>query len=298
MKNWLKLIGVVSVSLVMVGCSGDVSKEDKEEYKRITINKEDFLNYYEDDVVLPYIYEDKNEEDLRKEMIEQLLGIQSKTNPILKTGVQKGQGIAIEMGIYSGGEIPTTTTLPKQEEVTTAKTEAKKNRDEKSLRDFSEIMSLRSESLSENNYIDETSILAKNIERRKEMVGKEKDLRDLDLWNFDDKIEKRYSEDLAELRKSIKKKRELQKSKDSVKILQEQVKNLEQEEALKKELDSLEEEHKNILNDLMEKEEKFKKKLDEDKDLTSDEKKGIKEGELQEVETKEENKEEKKEETK
>lgn len=276
-KKFLTSAILTSSLLLLVACS-DESKEDKEELKRIQTEKEPILSYYEDDLMEKYIYEDKSDKELRLEMVEEMLGIQHQDTPLAKTGIMNNQGLVVEAGILNGGYIPPFSALPVITETSQDKKLARIN--EKSLKQFTDILLVQKKANEDERFVSDTDLLIKNIEKRKNLIGKEKPIQDLDLWSFNDKIEQRYQEDLKSLRKSIQEKREIEQAREKVRILQEQVETIAEEEQLKEQMERLDKEHNDKINKLIEKEQKFKEKLDKDKDLTEDEKKGIKEEEL------------------
>lgn len=272
---------ILSLSLLLTGCSKG-TKEEKEEYKMLKESKV-FLESYSEDDTDQYVYKDKSEQEIKEEIVRGMLGLREKDERYRKEGFVAEQGVFVESGILKGGTIPTTTTLrftPNKEldneekAKNNKKLALKKELDELMISNYGEVTNVN---VSEEDVADE---ITKKVMKRKEQVGKERDYHDLTEWTFSPKIESKYTEELSELRKTIKSRNDLMEVKNRVKELKNQVKDAEKLRELDKTLKQNEKETDELYKMLTEQEKDLKEKLDKDKEFTEDEKKGIKEQEV------------------
>lgn len=212
----------LGTSFILTGCSEE-TKEEKEEYKMIKESKV-FLESYSEDDTNQYVYKDKSEEEIKEEIVRGLLGLRETDERFRKEGFVADQGVFVESGILRGGAIPTTTTLRfSKDNEENAEEIAKNNRKLALKKELDELLI--------SNYGDTTNVaineedvaeeITKKVMKRKENVGKERDYHDLTEWTFSPKIESKYTQELAELRKTIKSRNELAQAKERVKELKE-----------------------------------------------------------------------------
>lgn len=278
-KRLLAVLGLSSV--LLYGCG--TPKEIKEEYEAIKQDK-DVLNYYEDDKLLPFIYEDKDGEELTKEIIDEMLGLQSKEAIIPEYGVQKDQGIFIDFGMLNPGYIPTVTYKAIGDAVDQDNALDEEDRRQQVLDTMANLLTASDTSSKADEGGNDLTEIQEQIAYRQSMVGKEKDMRDLNLWTYTSGIETKYKDELKSLRDAIRKSREIEKAKESLRKAQLDNKSAEDAEKLNKQQQEMEEEHADLLETLSEKEQSLQEKLQKDTEFTEEEKTGKVDGLTKELE--------------